>query len=187
LIVWGSGRYRDSNVYVAAVPLDRVGDPDTSAWRYYTAGDPPWSPDEQKAAALLNPPNPKVGELSGSWVPALGAWLLMYNSETRGDRGIWGHVAPQPWGPWSAGTLLFGPRWAGLGYGNFMHEPGVDNVSDPGREDQYGGEYGPYLIDRFTTPVPSTGGGRRAKIHFVMSTWNPYNTVLMRAAVEVVS
>jgi len=52
----------------------------------------------------------------------------------------------------------------------------MDGLSDPGREDEWGGEYGPYVIDRYTRAVAKG----RAAVYFVMSTWNPYNTVEMR-------
>jgi len=53
-------------------------------------------------------------------------------------------------------------------------------VHDPGRENVWGGEYGPYLIARFFT-----GDERQTTIYFVMSTWNPYNVVLMRSTLEI--
>jgi hypothetical protein len=57
---------------------------------------------------------------------------------------------------------------------------GADRLSDPGREAVWGGEYGPYVVSSYTRPLDH----RRAAIYFVMSTWNPYNTVLMTAALE---
>ncbi|MBW1873189.1 MAG: DUF4185 domain-containing protein, partial [Deltaproteobacteria bacterium] len=51
-----------------------------------------------------------------------------------------------------------------------------DDTYDPGRENETGGEYGPYLIGRFAKAVPNG-----SMIYFTMSTWNPYNVVLMRA------
>jgi hypothetical protein len=60
-----------------------------------------------------------------------------------------------------------------------------DGLSDEGRESEWGGEYGPYLIDRFTREVESRRPDRRqARIYFVLSTWNPYNTVLMTATIQ---
>jgi hypothetical protein len=55
-----------------------------------------------------------------------------------------------------------------------------DGLSDPGRDDEWGGEYGPYVIDRFTVGL----AGRRSRIYFVMSTWNPYNTVEMTVTLQ---
>ncbi|RYG42739.1 DUF4185 domain-containing protein, partial [bacterium] len=63
------------------------------------------------------------------------------------------------------------------GYGKYMHVSWKtdrrDSVHDPRRENDYGGEYAPYMIPRFSK--------KDGTVYFVMSTWNPYNVVLMRA------
>jgi hypothetical protein len=60
-----------------------------------------------------------------------------------------------------------------------------DGLADPGRESDWGGEYGPYLTTPFTKAVDGGGAGvRQARVYFVMSTWNPYNTVLMAATIQ---
>jgi hypothetical protein len=86
-----------------------------------------------------------------------------------------------PWGNWSSKQILFNP-FADDGYGHFIHWPGHDNVSDPLRESVWGGPYGPYLIDRFTT-----GSNGTSRIYFTLSTWNPYTTILMQADLELKS
>jgi hypothetical protein len=52
----------------------------------------------------------------------------------------------------------------------------TDGLSDPGREAEWGGEYGPYLMARFTIGV---GGGCR--IYYTMSTRNPYQVMVMQS------
>ena len=184
LLVWGSGRYRDSDVYLACVPLGAIEDP--SAWRFFTGlgpgSRPLWNPDQRLAVPLFN--QRQVGELSAGWIEPLGVWLLQYNAGA--PRGINARVALSPWGPWGDPFVMFDPGWPGLGYGHFMHvKDGSDPMSDPGREHEWGGEYGPYLVDRYTRAVGSpTPGVRRAQIYFVLSTWNPYNTVLMTATIQ---
>jgi hypothetical protein len=180
LVVWGSGRYRESDVYLASVPLADIEQ--RSAWRFLDGLDagsegPRWGPDETSAVPLFA--QPQVGELSVSWIEPLGLWLMLYNAGE--PRGINGRVAAAPWGPWSDPVVVFDPGWPGIGYGHFMHVPnGSDSLSDPGREHEWGGEYGPYLVDRFTTRVDDN----TARVYFVLSTWNPYNTVLMTATVR---
>ncbi len=49
-------------------------------------------------------------------------------------------------------------------------------MADPGRANECGGEYAPHLIPRF---FRKTRDG--AAIYFPMSTWDPYEVVLMRA------
>jgi hypothetical protein len=62
-----------------------------------------------------------------------------------------------------------------------MHVPskvkGNSNTfSDPHRDDQWGGEYGPYIMARFTSE--SDG---QYRIYYTMSTWNPYQVVVMQS------
>jgi hypothetical protein len=180
LLAWGSGRYRDSDVYLACVPLASVEQ--ASSWRFFTgldpaSGRPRWSDDQRSSVPLFL--HRQVGELSVSWAEPLGLWLMLYNAAA--PRGINGRTAHHPWGPWSDPTIVFDPQ---LGYGAFMHAKGAaDGLSDPGREDEWGGEYGPYIIDRYTQPV---GGATvpQARIYFLLSTWNPYNTMLMTAVLQ---
>jgi hypothetical protein len=180
LLVWGSGLYRASDAYLACVPLGSVETVDR--WRYLCGTDlrsrqPIWSEDERDALALF--PHPEIGELSATWNAPMGLWLLMYNAGS--PRGIIARVAERPWGPWSDPLVIFDPRWPGLGYDAFMHvKDAPDGLSDPGREDEWGGEYGPYVIDRYTRALP----GRRATVYYVLSTWNPYNTMEMRMELQ---
>jgi hypothetical protein len=172
LLIWGSGEYRQSSVSLAFQPLDQIEDP--SSIRYY-AGSDSWSTSEADAIPLFE--ETCVGELSVLWNPHLEKWLMTYNCGW--PRGILFRTADQPWGPWSKSAVLFDPDADG-GYCHFMHVSWeveqCDNVYDPGRENEYGGEYGPYQIGRFAR---ATAGG--SMVYFTMSTWNPYNVVLMRA------
>jgi hypothetical protein len=92
--------------------------------------------------------------------------------------------AEAPWGPWSEGTVVFEP-WRDQGYGHFMHisakfKKGRDALGDPKRDDEWGGEYGPYIMARFTS-----GSGGRCRIYYTMSTWNPYQVVVMRTDLKL--
>ena len=71
------------------------------------------------------------------------------------------------------------------GYGHFMHisaklKEKRDALSDPNRDDEWGGEYGPYIMSRFTT-----GKADRCRIYYTMSTWNPYQVMVMRSDLEL--
>jgi hypothetical protein len=185
LLVWGSGRYRKSDVYLAHVPLSGVER--LESWRYLAAaggsGPPVWSASESDAAPLLA--EDCVGEFSVSWNPFLRRWLMLYNCD--GPRGIVFRTAEKPWGPWSPAAVIFDPRADG-GYCRFLHndwrdrncDSVFDNMFGPSRENEWGGEYGPYVISKFTT-----GDATQATIYFVLSTWNPYNTVLMKSTLRV--
>ena len=51
-----------------------------------------------------------------------------------------------------------------------------DTLSDPRREKEWGGEYGPYIMSRYTAGTADT-----CRITFTMSTWNPYQVVVMQS------
>jgi hypothetical protein len=77
----------------------------------------------------------------------------------------------------------------GAGYGKFMHvsyatghcDHVQDDMFSPGafRDNDWGGEYGPYQIGRYSR---QTGHGT-VEMWFTMSTWNPYQSMLMKAIV----
>lgn len=183
VLMWGTGLYRQSDPYLSYVPLALVEN--RAAWRYFTgvdtsSGQPRWSADESDAAALFS--QPCVGELSAAWNSFLSKWLMLYHCPAE-PRGINFRVADAPWGPWSDAQVLFHP-WDDEGYCHFIHVSSdfrnCDSVGGAGRERVWGGEYAPYLIPRFTT-----GDDSGTTIYYLMSTWNPYQVVLMRSRLEI--
>jgi hypothetical protein len=184
LLLFGSGAFRRSNLHLAAIAPARLGEPD--AWRYFAgtdaAGAPRWSAAEAEAAPLIGDADftPCIGEHSVTWIPPLRRWLMLYNCDA--PRGIVLRLAAQPWGPWSAPTVLFEP-WRD-GYCRFMHASWdaqncdlvFDTMYGRTRAHDWGGEYGPYVIAPFTTGADGT-----ATIYWTLSTWNPYQVVLMRS------
>lgn len=179
LILFGSGDYRSSNVSLARQPTHRATDGDSI--RYFAGlgrdGQPRWSRHEAESQPLFD--HPVVGELSASWNPFLGVWILLYNSPD--PRGIVMRTANQPWGPWSDPQVVFDP-WHDGGYCHFIHaswrRQQCDRVHDPGREQEWGGEYAPYQFEHF-----ATGDAHSSTLYFTLSTWNPYTVVLMRAKI----
>ncbi len=172
LFMWASGaEYRRSSPRLAYVPLKDVES--KNAVRFWDGRG--WSASEDDAKELVD--HPVVGEISVAWNRQLSRFIMLYNSDR--PRGITLRTSETPWGPWSDPTILFDPNRDG-GYGKFMHiswkVKKADSVQDPGRDDDYGGEYGPYMIPKFFK-----GTRKNATIYFLMSTWNPYNVVLMRA------
>jgi hypothetical protein len=182
LYIYGSGDYRQSSVYLARVgPADVA---DRSQLRYFSGADAPgapqWSDREADAVALFR--HDVVGEFSVAYLEPVQRYVMLYNSgEPRGITLRWSET---PWGPWSEGTVVFEP-WLDGGYGSFMHVPPGDHglgtsFSDPYREHEHGGEYGPYIMARYTTAIE---GGVR--IYYTMSTWNPYQVVVMRTDLQL--
>jgi hypothetical protein len=97
-------------------------------------------------------------------------------------------VAEQPWGPWSPPQTIFNP-WKDKGYCYFMHRAVTtenptpcDNVNNPGRVGEWGGEYAPFFISHFTTGDPSRG---TSTFYYTMATWNPYGQVIMKSTIQI--
>jgi len=185
MLIWGSGEYRSSDVYLAWMPLEMIEDPATL--RFFSGltgegGTPVWSENEEDASALFD--QPCVGELSVSWNPFLERWLILYNCHFTG--GVSYRTAEAPWGPWSGDNLLFHPDLDD-GFCHFIHvswaEEVCDSISDPFRWFTTGGVYGPYLIDRYSTGIE----GEETTVYFTLSTWNPYNVVLMKSTLLIES
>ena len=94
-------------------------------------------------------------------------------------RGINFRTADEPWGLWSEPQVLFDP-WLDDGYCNFMpvsrQFQQCDSIQDAGRQNEWGGEYGPYQFKNLATGTDSS-----TTIYFTLSTWNPYTVVLMKS------
>jgi len=174
LLLWGSGGYRRSNVNLACVSL--VNLEDRSAYWFFTGTPdaPRWDRDEDRARPLFL--SGSVGELSVRWNPFLNRFVLLYNSDNPGF--ILESQSPTPWGPWTDRQNIFDFIGA---LGKFVHRANSgDGLSDPGREDVGGGPYGPYIIGPYTTRIDNGV----TRMFFVLSVWNPYNTMLMSAVVR---
>jgi hypothetical protein len=181
VLLWGSGDYRKSDPYLAYLPLDRVED--RNSLRYYSGlnenGTARWSAREDEAIPLFH--QGCLGELSVAWNPYLHKWLMLYNCSS--PRGINFRVADSPWGPWSAPQVLFNARRDG-GLCHFIHVSWLnrwcDTVNDFGRGFTQGGAYGPYMIPAFFRVDEKT-----TTIYYVLSTWNPYQVVLMKSTLVI--
>jgi hypothetical protein len=183
LYVYGSGEYRKSSVCLARVRPKDIGD--RSKMEYFTGigprEQPRWSGKEADAVTLFR--HDQVGEFSVSYLKPLKRFVMLYNAD-EGPRGINMRSAVAPWGPWSDTTVVFEPD-RDNGYGHFMHisskaKKMADALSDPGRQEEWGGEYGPYIMSRFTTEADG-----HCRIFYTMSTWNPYQVMVMRSDLKL--
>jgi hypothetical protein len=187
LWIWGSGRYRSSAVYLSVMPLE--GLETRLEGRLFWDGRG-WSTDEDDAAPVFCAGS--VGELSVRYNRVLRRYLCMFNSDS--PAGIVMHSAPEPWGPWSLRPLLvFDPWDDSRKFAKFIHrawesgkpETVQDFVADDiipqpdgsfeTRYFDWGGVYGPYQIAKFNSEAREGV----ARVYFTMSTWNPYQVVLM--------
>jgi hypothetical protein len=120
-----------------------------------------------------------------------------------GPRGVILRTAALPWGPWSAPQLVFNPA-DGNGYCVFMHnqdadydsrcngkgtnpleesvrEIGVTSQGQPFNKRAWAGEYAPLLLPSRYVKTDANGG---TTFYFEMSTWNPYQVVLLRTHLD---
>jgi len=207
VFVFGIPRYRASVPYLAQASIESVGDPAT--WRFFVGraenGQPRWVSREEwtrgasdgSRPAAWRPPGEAeifvpvveagrcIGEFSITWNAPLRLWLMLYNCR----REIMARVAPAPWGPWSLPTVILGPDDK-LGCRLFMTADGCGNRRDfwPGKHVDgkfvAGGPYAPYVLNRYSTAAASEGPGRSSTIYWVVSTWNPYEVVVMRTTLH---
>jgi hypothetical protein len=209
--VFGVPRYRASIPYLALAPVDTFGNPAT--WSFLAgrdqAGQPTWVTLQQwesrhaAGGGWLPPPGAEiygggetcVGEHSVTWNAPLNSWLLLYgcivDSATGPEARIEARIAPQPWGPWSTPTVLLTNHDAGVictlimravtgcaGQRNYW--PAITPVVG-------GFFYAPFVMSRFTvdsTP-PGAGSPKQATIYWLVSTWNPYNVVVMQSTLQL--
>ena len=106
----------------------------------------------------------------------------------RNGRGIYLRTADKPWGPWSEPHRIFSPGEEGyckFMYATFMPcegkgpNPHDRSQLNDNNEISNGGEYAPFLIPSYTK-----FDGDTLSLYWVMSTWNPYQVVLMRTHVR---
>lgn len=182
ILIFGSGDYRNSPVYLAYQPVNGIES--KSTLRYFGGvrnRKAVWITDEKRALPIVNfETTPRVGELSVSYNKFLKRWILLYNHDS--PRGINMRTAEFPWGPWSNPQVLFRP-WEDKGYCYFIHTSwdlrNCDNVMEPAsRTHEWGGEYAPYQYRHWAKGDEAAGN---TTIYFNMSTWNPYQVVLMEA------
>jgi len=194
VLLFGTGEYRNSDVYLATVSLTDLEDRDSL--RYFAGRDdnnlPIWTDNEFDSSPLLELPDTEercVGEISVQYNVPLERWVMLYNCNS--PKGINMRTARNPWGPWSETQVIFHPR-DDAGYCEFIHSDWAsspcDCVHDEGRstgdgtDSHWGGAYAPYMVPGMTTDL----GDGRAEIYFLMSTWNPYQVMLMRSVIQAI-
>lgn len=182
VLLWGTGEYRRSQAYLAVANGDHLHE--RKRFHYFAGfglkGQPTWSLRESEAQALFT--DGYVGEVSAIDIEEADRFAVAYATENPdpSDRGVYVRFAQAPWGPYEPAQRAFDP-WQDRGYTEFMHVNDafgrLDNAHDPGREFDWGGEYGAFLIDRWTSFADG-----RLELTYTMSTWNPYQVVLMRSS-----
>jgi Domain of unknown function (DUF4185) len=199
--VFGVPRYRASIPYLAMAPRASFADADT--WRYFagmSGGSPVWITRHQwesgkSAAGEWKPPSGAeifeaqpaaercVGEHSVTWNAPLHAWLLLYVCE---PWSVEARLAPEPWGPWSPPIAVL----SAIANPNLVCTliQGIKPCPGHAPGGAWGGAfYAPFVMDRFTQDATAPGPGqpKRAKIYWLVSTWNPYTVVVMQSTLQL--
>ena len=193
ILMFGLGYYRASAIYLATVPATNFDSGDGTL--YFTGlsnGQPSWSAVETNAVPLVtdNPTNPTIGNVSVNYSPAAGLWLMTFDAgrQKPGANGVFFAFATAPWGPWSTPQLIFNPSRDGAA-GVYIYDaanstgpagPTIDPAINLPNSTQ-GGDYAPYMIERFTTVQHNT-----LTIYYTMATWNPYTIVLMKSDFTII-
>jgi hypothetical protein len=211
--VFGVSRYRMSIPYLAMAPRATFGDVKT--WTFYAGvdsmGGPQWISYAQWQAGQgganwtppggaelwANSPNSYslsgdercVGEHQASWNPDLGVWLMLY---TCGGWQVEARTAAEPWGPWSKPKqLLSAVNTPGLFCTLFWNKV-VGLNTCPGKVSQqvaglsFGYFYAPFVMSRYTEPLPAPSPGARSEtIYWMLSTWDPYQVTVMQSTLTV--
>jgi hypothetical protein len=208
--VFGVPRYRASIPYLALAPVDTFGKPES--WSFFAgrdhAGQPTWVTLQQwenghaadggwlppRGAEIYSGSETCVGEHSVTWNAPLNSWLLLYgcivDSATGPDARIEARIAPQPWGPWSTPTVLLTNHDAGVVCTLIMRKEtgctGQRNYWPTMIPVVAGFFYAPFVMDRFTVDsTPAGASTKQATIYWLVSTWNPYNVVVMQSTLQL--
>jgi hypothetical protein len=189
ILTWGTGKYRESDVYLSVIPTAHFED--GKGTRYFAGLDaanaPSWSDNESDATAIVN--DGTLADVSVTWCKDLGLWLMTYDRRTQLN-GIAFSYSRTPWGPWSEPQLMFNPLRDG-GLGKFIHNPLRkidDGLAGPvmvrrnraNADEIHGGAYAPYVVERWTKVQ-----GSEIALYYLMSTSNPYVVVLMKSRLQI--
>jgi hypothetical protein len=185
LLVWGTGAYRASEIRLAvldAAALTRLSEgqgrlaPSELGVHYWDGAG--WAEEESAAAPLFRPG--AYGELSVRWIPAVGRYALLTATgpEDPAGNAITVRWADHPAGPWTSRLRLL--DWVATGmspdpFTRFIKASRDDQVAEALFSAQArgnGAAYAPYLFD-------SRRDGDDLVLRYTLSTWNPYQVVLM--------
>lgn len=169
LYLYGSGEYRNSSVNIVRKPIADIEK--EGGYDRFDALTRQWGPQKLKGSPIVG--GGKIGELSVRYYPNVGRFVML-NQEinTKGNQ-IVARFATQPEGPWSDAVTVM------------TMDADFDKVYRcPGKNDCPGdkqilsdyGFYGTYLF-----PEATLNADGSFTLDFLMSVFEPYNTILMRA------
>jgi hypothetical protein len=176
------GRPMFSTRQADAIALDLGGEPAPESERFDIV--------DRTAVSYLAPLHEWVMFYGGDFAPAVLSVFegANYQRVMRDPRGaIHARFAKHPWGPWSAPVpaLEAGAEYARLG---MLHHPdcsGTNCIEGEAASSHtftpYGFLYGPNIFDTWTS---AREHGDAVDVYWNVSTWNPYQTVLLRTRIR---
>jgi hypothetical protein len=209
VLVFGVPCYRQSTPYLASVPTSQVDDVSNWRYfQGTTGGAPTWGDNPIAATPVFdsgtdklhgspeciwtNQKPPETGcirEFSVGWISGIQRWVMLYGCDAeRGsdlEPGVRLRVAKTPWGPWSDPSTIFSRdnEVGDHGTCHFMHRSGSPACDDLGGDhgDDIGGPYAPFLLSRYSqVGFRGSDGTAGARLFYLLSTWNPYQVVVMK-------
>ncbi|HEX8796472.1 MAG TPA: DUF4185 domain-containing protein [Polyangiaceae bacterium] len=166
--LFGTGDYRNSPIHLARKSLADLGTP--GGFELYDAAGGAWG--TTRGAPIVDVPG--FGETSVRYFAAIDRWMLIAEEQTPQHNQIVARFADAPEGPWSGDIVVYD-----------MADPAFRNVYCCNIDACVGqqiihcndaGFYATYLLPQ----VQLLPGGGFVVTH-TMSTWDPYNVVLMQA------
>jgi Domain of unknown function (DUF4185) len=174
LYIYGSGKYRKSNVHLARKLLAALDTP--GGFERFDADLMLWRPaNDAKAKPVVV--SPAVGELSVQYFPAIQRYVMMNQETNANGNQVVARFANAPEGPWSAAipiATMSDPAFAAT-YCCLANECTGKRLFNCDRA----AFYGTYMLPDITTNADGS-----FTIDFTMSTWDPYNVALMSATFE---
>jgi hypothetical protein len=170
LYLFGSGLYRQSAIYLARKPLKGISEP--GGFEYFS-GPGRWSSQSNMAVPIAE--ENSVGELSARYYKHIGIWLLMY--ARKGEVVL--RAANKPDGPWSQATQVHSMQ-DDIFRKRYCCEEGFCEGEHMIHYNK-AGAYAPYMLPTIAPPVKKG----TVTINYLLSTWNPYNTVLMSTDIKI--
>ena len=170
LYLFGTGLYRRSAIYLARKRLASLESPGGFEYRQ---GPGRWSREAGEAVPVAE--EDSAGELSARYYSKQKLWMLLYQRIAGGRNEVVARSARRPAGPWSEAVVL-----------HSMEDPafrsryccgGPTCVAQAMIHCDKAGVYSPNLL-----PDPSPFEKQNGfVIRYLLSTWDPYDTVLMEA------
>lgn len=170
LYLYGTGKYRQSGVNVARKPVAQIEQ--EGGYERYDALTKQWVAPKVKGSPIVA--GGGIGELSVRYYDNVGRFVMLNQEINANGNQIVARFATEPEGPWSDPVKVMS-----------MSDPDFDaNYRCPAKNNCAGakqiifdyGFYGTYLF-----PEATKNDDGSFSVDFLMSVFEPYNTVLMRA------